>query len=308
MLKKSYLSWISYLKLKSSSFNPYASPFNPVEKAVLIQPSRKSRSHSTQSKKPSPFNPFEKARLISYFLVSISNLTKDVNVLHLTERITHLVFVLRPDGTRKSNWYVVESHTAGAFSKRSAIPSMGRWYSHWQWLDGQRQISSGSSTSLLNIEKKNAFRIFKYPFDDSDNRAILFSNALLFASPFFFCFPFRVFNSNWRTFLINTEIVTRKWILDDLKENDENGELKDLKLRYSEDRVSFWFRRDLISRINLNEHRKESKRSDAQWQFRVHFSNKKSQVWMQVFNAASGQKPSALKIEGFSSTSLWSLR
>jgi hypothetical protein len=35
--------------------------FNPVEKAVPIQPSRKSRFHSTQPKKPFPFSPLEKA-------------------------------------------------------------------------------------------------------------------------------------------------------------------------------------------------------------------------------------------------------
>jgi hypothetical protein len=40
------------------------SPFNPVEKAVPIQSSRKSRSNSTHMKKPSPFNPYEKAVLI----------------------------------------------------------------------------------------------------------------------------------------------------------------------------------------------------------------------------------------------------
>jgi hypothetical protein len=36
-------------------------PFNPFEKAVPIQPIRKSRSHSTHLKKPFPFNPFEEA-------------------------------------------------------------------------------------------------------------------------------------------------------------------------------------------------------------------------------------------------------
>jgi hypothetical protein len=34
--------------------------FNSGEKVVLIQPSRKSRTHSTQVKKPSSFNPGEK--------------------------------------------------------------------------------------------------------------------------------------------------------------------------------------------------------------------------------------------------------
>jgi hypothetical protein len=37
--------------------------FNPVEKAVLIQLSRQSRSHSIRIKKPSSFNPAEKAVL-----------------------------------------------------------------------------------------------------------------------------------------------------------------------------------------------------------------------------------------------------
>jgi hypothetical protein len=36
-------------------------PYNPHEKAVPIQPRRKSRTHSTQSKKPFPFNTGEKA-------------------------------------------------------------------------------------------------------------------------------------------------------------------------------------------------------------------------------------------------------
>jgi hypothetical protein len=46
--------------------NPQGIPqqfsFNPAEKVVLIQLSWKSRSHSTQPKKPSPFNPSEKAQ------------------------------------------------------------------------------------------------------------------------------------------------------------------------------------------------------------------------------------------------------
>jgi hypothetical protein len=40
--------------------------FNSFKKAVPIQLSRKSRSHSTQPKKPFSFNPYEKAVLIQF--------------------------------------------------------------------------------------------------------------------------------------------------------------------------------------------------------------------------------------------------
>jgi hypothetical protein len=44
---------------------------------------------------------------------------------------------------------------------------------------------------------------------------------------------------NLKKFLIDTEIVTRKWILKDTKEN-ENEWIKNLKSRYSDDETSLW--------------------------------------------------------------------
>ncbi len=62
---------------------------------------------------------------------------------------------------------------------------------------------------------------------------------------------------NLRTFLINIEIVTRRWILRDLKENEEH-EWEKSRMRHSDDQASFWIWKDLIYQINSNEHQKKS--------------------------------------------------
>jgi hypothetical protein len=48
-----------------------------------------------------------------------------------------------------------------------------------------------------------------------------------------------------KKFLIDTEIATRKWILEDTKEN-ENEWIKNLKSRWSYDETSLW----LLKRFN----------------------------------------------------------
>ncbi len=60
-----------------------------------------------------------------------------------------------------------------------------------------------------------------------------------------------------RKFLIDTEIATRKWILEDAKEEKENEyifSMRDLQMI----KKSLWLWEDLISQINSNEHRKKN--------------------------------------------------
>ncbi len=142
-------------------------PLNPVEKAVLIQPSRESRPHSTHLRKPSAFNPVEKAVPIQPIWESrphsthmrkpspLNPLKKAVPIQPIWESRPHLTHLKKPspfNSVEKAvRSFSCVDHPA-AMTTQLRWPELTQNCTRWAWLLIKWEFPGGVFKCFLKLK------------------------------------------------------------------------------------------------------------------------------------------------------------